>query len=552
MVKEDQGSAQGSAAAAQPRRLCYVTQPSRLYRLIGAMILSGLMLSGIGCGPKTGAGQNDKPPSRLFHDWPQDRKPLFVLLLSGQQHGYLQPCGCSPIQYGGLERRYNLIQQLKKEKGWPIVAVDLGDIPQERGPQKLLKYVTSMEALKKLDYTAAGIGANESNLPLIDALAGFALNNEINNKPQPPFVLGGNLQGNRANNFPGTQAVAFAGNGNGIPKIGVTSVAAPSVTQQVKDPGVKFDPIEKAIPVLLKELNQGKADFKVLLFQGDEKELQQIAAILAGFQVILHLSQEEEPPENPTWVNRTMLVTVGHKGRYVGLVGVFAGNKPGLPFELYYQLLRIGPEYKTLPDKDADNPILRVLDDYAREVKEKNYLQLYTHNKHPIQIEPQFSTATYVGSDKCKKCHEHAYDVWSKSKHARAFQTLVEAKRPSLRQFDGECVICHVTGFEYTSGYRNDTATPNLKNVGCESCHGPGSEHVDNKNRKPTLLKLMNPFKAPPNENQDQKIKRMQQLNTFCQHCHDVDNDVGWNEKPIKPGEPPHRWHDIIHMTPKD
>ncbi len=287
-----------------------------------------------------------------------------------------------------------------------------------------------------------------------------------------------------------------------------------------------------------------------MLFQGDEKELQQIAATLAGFQVILHLSAEEEPPENPTWMNSTMLVTVGHKGRYVGLVGVFAGNKPGLPFEMYYQLLRIGPEYKTPPDKDADNPILGVLEDYARKVQKDNYLQLYTQTKHQIQLE--YPNASYVGSDKCQKCHQHAFAVWQKSKHAQAFQTLVNAKRPSLRQFDGECVVCHVTGFEYNTGYRNDTATLNLKDVGCESCHGPGSEHVDNKNRKPALLKLMNPFKALPNENQDQKIKRMQQLNTFCQHCHDVDNDVGWNEKPIKPGEPPHRWHDIIHMTPKD
>jgi hypothetical protein len=546
MVKEDQGPAQGGSGNCK-------LQNANLKLAICILqfaISSGFILFGLGCGPKTGAGQSDKPPSRLFHDWPQDRKPLFVLLLSGQQHGYLQPCGCSPIQYGGLERRYNVIQQLKKERGWHIVAVDLGDIPQERGPQKLLKYVTSMEALKKLDYTAAGIGANESNLPLIDALAGFALNNEINNKPQPPFVLGGNLQGNRANDYPATQAVAFAGNGNGIPKIGVTSVAAPSVTQQVKDRTVKFDTIPKAMPGLLKELERGKADFKVLLFQGDEKELQQIAATLAGFQVILHLSAEEEPPENPTWMNSTMLVTVGHKGRYVGLVGIFAGNKPGLPFEMYYQLLRIGPEYKTPPDKDADNPILGVLEDYARKVQKDNYVQLYTQTKHRIQIE--YPNASYIGSEKCQKCHAHAFAVWQKSKHAHAFQTLVDAKRPSLRQFDGECVICHVTGFEYTSGYRNDIATPNLKDVGCESCHGPGSEHVDNKNRKPALLKLMNPFKALPNENQDQKIKRMQQLNVFCQHCHDVDNDVDWNVPRIKPGEPPRRWHDISHMTPKD
>jgi hypothetical protein len=262
------------------------------------------------------------------------------------------------------------------------------------------------------------------------------------------------------------------------------------------------------------------------------------------------LSAEEEPPENPNWVNSTMLVTVGHKGRYVGLVGVFASNRPGLPYELYYQLMRIGPEYKTPLGKDADNPILGLLEDYARKVQNDDYLRMYSQGKHPIQV--QYKDATYVGSDKCKKCHEHAYEVWAKSKHALAFQTLVDAKRPSLRQFDGECVVCHVVGFEYNSGYRNEVATPHLKNVGCESCHGPGSEHVNNKNRKPALLKLMNPYKAPPNETEDQKAIRLRQLNIFCQHCHDVDNDVGWNDPPIKPGELPRRWPPISHMTPKD
>lgn len=549
MVKEDHGPKQGSTENLK----------KSTGRIIAPLVLSflGLMLYGIGCGPNPGGGPGDKPPSRLFHDWPQNRKPLFVLLLSGQQHGYLQPCGCSPIQYGGLERRYNLIQQLKKDKdkGWPIVAVDLGDIPQERGPQKLLKYVTSMEALKRLDYTAVGIGEKESNLPLIEALAGFALNNEVKGVYQPPHVLSGNLL-QRANNFPGAEAVAFGGGINGIPRIGVTSVLASSVVQQIVNPGVQFDAPEKALPSLLAELQKGKADFKVLLLQGSDNEAKQIAAKQPGFQVIQHLSQEEEPPENPTWMNSTMLVTVGHKGRYVGLVGVYAGNNPGLPFELYYQLLRIGPEYKTPPGKDADNPILGLLEEYARKVQKGDgttpYLQMYTQTKHPIQIHQEYSKATYIGSDKCQSCHEHAYAVWSKSKHARAFQTLVDAKRPSLRQFDGECVVCHVTGFEYNSGYRNESDTPNLKNVGCESCHGPGSEHVNNKNRKPALLKLMNPFKAPPNETEGQKGIRMRQLNVFCQHCHDVDNDVNWNVPPVKAGEPPHRWPPISHMTPKE
>src|SRR5437763_16434877 len=40
-------------------------------------------------------------PAGLFRSWP---KPDLALVLSGEQHGYLLPCGCSRPQYGGLER----------------------------------------------------------------------------------------------------------------------------------------------------------------------------------------------------------------------------------------------------------------------------------------------------------------------------------------------------------------------------------------------------------------------------------------------------------------
>ena len=78
--------------------------------------------------------QSDPPPTPAaaaapsaipyFRDWP---KPDVALVLSGQQHGYLQPCGCTRPQYGGLARRFNLISQLR-ERGWPVVALDVGDV----------------------------------------------------------------------------------------------------------------------------------------------------------------------------------------------------------------------------------------------------------------------------------------------------------------------------------------------------------------------------------------------------------------------------------------
>jgi hypothetical protein len=542
MVKEDQDPGHGGN---------HHRKRTAGHRAMAALLLviAGFLWYGIGCGPQFGDGPAGKSPSRLFHDWP-NRKPVFVLLLSGQQYGYLQPCGCSPIQYGGLERRFNLIQQLKKDKDWPIVAVDLGDIPQPRGPQKLLKYVTCMEALKRLDYTAIGVGENEFMLPLIEGLANFSLNNQINNVFQLPHVLAGNLL-QPANEFPGAETVAFQEGGKGVPKIGVTSVVAPSVAQAIKDPTVKID--SNALPRLLKELQDKKAEFKVLLCQGTEQEARKYADSHPDFRVILHLSLEEEPPDKPTMVGNTMLVSVGHKGRYVGLVGVFPGNQPGQPYDLYYQLMKIGPEYKTPPGQDAANPILALLEEYSQKVKNDNYLQHFAQTKHPIQI--QFPDAKYVGSEACKKCHPFAFQVWQKSKHAQGFNTLVAATRPKLRQFDGECVVCHVIGFDYLTGYRNEQATPHLKDVGCESCHGPGSIHADKKNplwRNRQLLDLMNPYKTPANETAQQKQQRMLKLHVFCQHCHDTDNDVGWNNPPVKPGEPPRRWPEINHMNPKE
>src|SRR5690348_7857475 len=60
-----------------------------------------------------GAAAAAAPASqRLFQFWPKNRPPDLVLILSGETYSYLQPCGCSRPQYGGLARRYNFIQGL--------------------------------------------------------------------------------------------------------------------------------------------------------------------------------------------------------------------------------------------------------------------------------------------------------------------------------------------------------------------------------------------------------------------------------------------------------
>lgn len=88
--------------------------------------------------------------------------------------------------------------------------------------------------------------------------------------------------------------------------------------------------------------------------------------------------------------------------------------------------------------------------------------------------------ATYVGADRCKACHAGAYRAWSGHAHARAYATLTAVNK----QFNLSCVACHVTGYLRPGG-SSVVHNEGLVNVGCESCHGPGSDHAAHPRDRP-------------------------------------------------------------------
>ncbi|MBK6910433.1 MAG: cytochrome C554 [bacterium] len=94
-------------------------------------------------------------------------------------------------------------------------------------------------------------------------------------------------------------------------------------------------------------------------------------------------------------------------------------------------------------------------------------------------------TPAYVGSGKCKMCHKgekngSIYETWLETKHAKSMESLKakgEDKNP-------ECLACHTTGHGTASGFGADTSlvgAEDLGAVGCEVCHGPGSEYKSKK-----------------------------------------------------------------------
>jgi excinuclease UvrABC ATPase subunit len=101
-----------------------------------------------------------------------------------------------------------------------------------------------------------------------------------------------------------------------------------------------------------------------------------------------------------------------------------------------------------------------------------------------IFILPVMGQNKFVGTNTCA-CHNlpkqgKQVDLWKKSKHAEAFETLKSPKAAEFakaKKIAGapseakECLACHTTGF-------GDAAEKSFKpelGVQCEACHGAGS-----------------------------------------------------------------------------
>ena len=112
------------------------------------------------------------------------------------------------------------------------------------------------------------------------------------------------------------------------------------------------------------------------------------------------------------------------------------------------------------------------------------------------------STATYLGSEACEGCHQAIVSVWEKSAHSHSMDTLEEA----LAAHNPSCLQCHFTGFQHPGA----PMERRLAEVGCESCHGPGSDHLSTPSA---------PYGQLPEDG------------SACVACHTLDNspDFDWS-----------------------
>jgi hypothetical protein len=505
---------------------------------VGAVATCGIVMARLqppAVKPVSSSRDGDKIPSnelktlagKYFRNWPAGRAPDAVVILTGEQHNFEAPCGCSSPQLGGLERRYNFIKLLR-DQGLEVVAADLGDVyyseyvkdrPTQQDQLKL-KFAKSYEALNLMKYSAVGVGVQEFRYGLLDALGATVLGKENSFS-----VLAANLK-DRDANFPdvkGSMVGDWTMAGKSV-KVAFAGIIGKSVEAKIRaiDKTVAFaDNNIKIVEDLESAMGSQKPDVRVMLYQGDEKDAKVLAERFKSFDVILCLSPESDPPI-PATVGNTKIVGVGHKGRHVGVVGAF--RKDG-GWDLKYDVVPLGPEFQTAKEERVRNAMNQILEKYTEEVRDKKLIDRYPRADHTLQVTFAAANPAFVGSDKCKDCHAKEYAVWEASKHAEAFEALDDARltqAPKNRKTDGECVVCHTTGFGYKTGYKNEQSTPALKGVGCESCHGPGSAHIS-KPKDKALNLAMSPWKV--NAKDALPATEVTIDTKLCFRCHDTDND---------------------------
>jgi len=347
----------------------------------------------------------------------------FTLTWNYDTNGYLETCGCSAHQLGGLARRKTVIDGLRDKQ--PLVAIEGAHFIESEGEFQFFKGETVIHALNMMGYDALQLGIREAQhgqeglqgLVELAQFPCFSTNLTIDGVPwDKPYC-----------------EIEIANN-----TLVVLGVSQPEAINFEVPQGIEFSDPKQAIEKQLKEIGK-RADILVLCLEGERTWIRDIIPqyedridlFLAGNRnkTTANVEFNADPPALNNWDH----------GRFVGVVSV--DPKPG-----GYQVT--ATTLKLDDDVEDNEEVVAYLDDvYRPQLKDRFFGSM------KVDLEQ-----IYLPPLSCEPCHYDQYRAYTASGHSHALDTLFQINQ----LYNPDCMTCHVV---------YDAKQDKLHAMNCVICH---------------------------------------------------------------------------------
>ena len=480
------------------------------------------------------------PPATTGTTGAASSKPTLRLYVTSTIAGALEPCGCSKDQLGGVQ---HLAAYLTSQKDAAQTTLFLGAGPMlflepklkpDSAKQDIWKAEALAHAAKQMGLAAWAPGVNDwaGGTDTLDSCRDAAA----------AKLLAGNVVDGKASTT-GT----FVREIGGL-KVGVVGVADPKDRQGTYPDGVRASEALAAMKAGIAEVKKQGAEILIGLAALPRGEALRLADNVPELNVLvvgkpIEIGDGNDLAKAPVLAGNTLVVEAANHLQTVGVIDLFVQpRKEGAPLvfadaggvsraeavlgiagrirDLEARINSWANDKSVKPEdvaaRKADLEKLRVekakleaevtpvegsyfhvssveirdglgSDKAVMDGLVSYYKRVNDYNKDAFKDrkpEPAGAgQASYVGVERCTECHDDARKVWDKTAHATAYPTL----QKDFKEFNLDCVSCHVTGYGKPGG-STVTFNDKLQNVQCEECHGPGSLHVKDPKNKALLI----------------------------------------------------------------
>lgn len=476
--------------------------------------------------------------------------------------GAMAPCGCAAGQYGGMPRRGVAVDR-ERSRGASLL-LDAGNFLGRRValrdlgfsdpyPFHIMHNTALVRGMVAMGYDAVNVGDKDFRL-------GSTWLQDMRRTEGLPLLSANIVYANAATGADGTPVqkpvfspyrVTTIGEGRlfgvtyGGLKVGIFGLIGdfqalphPEDKPALHPNGVAWRPYLAAARETVAELRSQGCELIIALTQLQEAVGHDLGRQVAGIDLVVAGAARRVGPA-PRTDGPAIVVTTEYEGRSMGEV-VLQRNAGGKFTVGGYRQIRLGAEWDdpdgTSTGKHAQDAVLRA---FREELQAKALA--------PDAPVARFGrTGRFVGSSACQDCHFEDYQHYL---HGETNGTLEPLELVSAQpkpdgivatahgsrsnfaahieaqgqQWNPDCLRCHTTGYGEPGGFKSMTATPSLVGVGCESCHGPRSEHVAwqrwESGKREGMTEAPARWAKPPEP-------RAQ----TCAHCHDNKNSPQFNQ----------------------